>query len=174
MRHWLGLLGVAVAVACTPEMEVSGSWALCLDPEGALTADAVFGEQADSLFVDTIDLPGTTDLAGKGLAAAEPQYGLPVETMHLTRKHSFVGKAWYRKKVVAPYVWREKDLALYLERTKATKLYLDVALVDSCNNVSTPQLYNLGQLQPGVHTITLCVDNGGGVPEQVIRSSHLY
>ena len=174
MRHWLGLLGVAVAVACTPEMEVSGSWALCLDPEGALTADAVFGEQADSLFVDTIDLPGTTDLAGKGLAAAEPQYGLPVETMHLTRKHSFVGKAWYRKKVVAPYVWREKDLALYLERTKATKLYLDGALVDSCNNVSTPQLYNLGQLQPGVHTITLCVDNGGGVPEQVIRSSHLY
>ena len=175
MKRILGILGlVLAAVACTPEMEVSGEWGLCLDPAGGVTADSLLGERADSLFADAIVLPGTTDLAGKGLAAVEPQYGLPVETGRLTRRHSFVGKAWYRKKVVAPYVWREKDLALYLERTKATKLYLDDALVDSCNDVSTPQLYNLGKLRPGVHTITLCVDNGGGVPLQVIKSSHLY
>ena len=175
MRKVWGLLGLAVAaMACTPEMEVSGEWGLCLDPAGVVTVDSLLGERADSLFADTIILPGTTDLAGKGIAAVEPQYGLPVETGRLTRRHSFVGKAWYRKKVVAPYVWREKELALYLERTKATKLYLDGALVDSCNDVSTPQLYNLGKLRPGVHTIILCVDNGGGVPVQVIRSSHLY
>ena len=167
-------MAVLATVACTPEKEVTGEWGLCLDPAGVMTVDSLFGERADSLFADTIVLPGTTDLAGKGIAAVEPQYGLPVETGRLTRRHSFVGKAWYRKKVVAPYVWREKDLALYLERTKATKLYLDGVLVDSCNDVSTPQLYNLGKLRPGVHTITLCVDNGGGVPPQVIRSSHLY
>ena len=167
-------MAVLAAVACTPEMEVSGEWGLCLDPAGVVTADSLLGERADSLFADAIVLPGTTDLAGKGIPAVEPQYGQPVETGRLTRRHSFVGKAWYRKKVVAPYVWREKDLALYLERTKATKLYLDGALVDSCNDVSTPQLYNLGKLRPGVHTITLCVDNGGGVPVQVIKSSHLY
>ena len=167
-------MAVLAAAACTPEMEVSGEWGLCLDPAGVVTVGSLLGERADSLFSDTIVLPGTTDLAGKGIAAVEPQYGFPVETGRLTRRHSFVGKAWYRKKVVAPYVWREKDLALYLERTKATKLYLDGALVDSCNDVSTPQLYNLGKLRPGVHTITLCVDNGGGVPPQVIRSSHLY
>ena len=175
MRRVLGILSLAVAAAaCTPEKEVSGEWGLCLDPAGVVTVDSLLGERADSLFADAIVLPGTTDLAGKGIAAVEPQYGLPVETGRLTRRHSFVGKAWYRKKVVAPYVWREKDLALYLERTKATKLYLDGALVDSCNDVSTPQLYNLGKLRPGVHTITLCVDNGGGVPQQVIKSSHLY
>ena len=175
MRKVWGLLGLAVAaMACTPEMEVSGEWGLCLDPAGVVAVDSLLGERADSLFADTIVLPGTTDLAGKGIAALEPQYGLPMETGRLTRRHSFVGKAWYRKKVVAPYVWREKELALYLERTKATKLYLDGALVDSCNNVSTPQVYNLGMLRPGVHTITLCVDNGGGVPVQVIKSSHLY
>ena len=166
MRRELGILGLAVAaVACTPEMEVSGEWGLYLDPAEVVTVYSLLGERADSLFADTIVLPGTTDLAGKGIAAAEPQYGLPLDTMRLTRKHSFVGKAWYRKKVVAPYVWREKDLALYLERNKATKRYLDGALVDSCNDVSTPQLYNLGKLRPGVHTILLCVDNGGGVPE---------
>ena len=161
-------------VACTPELAVSGEWGLYLDPEGVVRVDSLLGERADSLFADSIVLPGTTDLAGKGLAAPDPQYGLPVETGRLTRRHSFVGKAWYRKKVVAPYVWREKELALYLERTKATKLYLDGHLVDSCNDVSTPQLYRLGKLHPGVHTITLCVDNGGGVPPQVIKSSHLY
>ena len=173
MKRWLILLCAVVAAACTPEMEVSGPWGVFLDLEGMVTADSLL-QAADSLFVDTIDLPGTTDLAGKGLAAPEPQYGLPVETMRLTRRHSFVGKAWYWKKVVAPYVWREKDLALYLERTKATTLYLDGQLVGSCNDVSTPQVYPLGKLHPGVHTLLLCVDNGGGVPEQVIRSSHLY
>ena len=164
---------VFAAVACTPGMEVSGPWGLYLDPEGVVTADSVF-VAADSLFADSIDLPGTTDLAGKGIAAPAPQYGKPVETGRLTRRFSYVGKAWYRKKVVAPYVWRDRELALYLERTKATKLYLDGRLVDSCNDVSTPQLYKLGKLHPGVHTLTLCVDNGGGVPEPVIRSSHLY
>ena len=167
-------LAVLAAVACTPELTVTGDWGLCLDPAGVVPVDSLLGERADSLFADSIVLPGTTDLAGKGMAAPDPQYGMPVETGRLTRRHSFVGKAWYRKKVVAPYVWREKELALYLERTKATKLYLDGALVDSCNDVSTPQLFRLGKLKPGVHTLTLCVDNGGGVPMQVIKSSHLY
>ena len=166
MERWLTILCAAILVACTPELPVSGPWSFRLDPEGTLTVD--------SLFNDTIELPGTTDLAGKGYEAEEPRYGLPVETGRLTRRHSYVGKAWYQKKVVAPYVWREKELALYLERTKATTLYLDGALVDSCNDVSTPQLYKLGKMHPGVHTLTLCIDNGGGVPEQVIRSSHLY
>ena len=74
MRKVWGLLGLAVAaMACTPEMEVSGEWGLCLDPAGVVTVDSLLGERADSLFADTIVLPGTTDLAGKGLAAVEPQ-----------------------------------------------------------------------------------------------------
>ena len=174
MKRWLTLLSVVAAVACTPGMEVSGPWDLYLDPEGRMTVDPLLGERADTLFADSIDLPGTTDLAGKGIAAPAPQYGKPVETGRLTRRFSYVGKAWYRKKVVAPYAWRDRELALYLERTKATTLYLDGHLVDSCNDVSTPQLYKLGKLHPGVHTLLLCVDNGGGVPEPVIRSSHLY
>ena len=170
MERWLTIIcATAAVVACTPDAGISGPWSFCLDPEGTVTAEALLSLEADSLFNDTIDLPGTTDLVGKGYAPKDT-----TETMRLTRRHSYVGKAWYQKKVVAPYVWREKDLALYLERTKATTLYIDGALVDSCNDVSTPQIYNLGKLRPGVHTITLCVDNGGGVPIPVIRSSHLY
>ena len=166
MKRWLAMGCLAVAVACAPEKDISGTWEFCLDPEGTVLADAPFD--------DTIDLPGTTDLAKKGNPAPVPGRRIPAETGRLTRRYRYVGKAWYRKRIVAPYVWRERDLALYLERTKASKLYLDGVLVDSCNDVSTPQLYRLGKLRPGVHTIALCVDNGGGVPEQVIRSSHLY
>ena len=136
MRRWLILICAAMAVACTPEAEVSGVGEFRLDPEGTLTVD--------SLFTDTITLPVTTDLAGKGY---EPER--TDETTHLTRRHRYVGKAWYRKRVVAPSVWKDQEIVLYLERTKASTLYLDGALVDSCNDVSTPQVYHLGRLRPG-------------------------
>ena len=169
MKRWIGAIWAAALVACTPDADISGTWNICLDPAGTMTADSLLSERVDSLFKGTITLPGTTDLAGLG---HEP--GRTEETAHLTRRHAYVGKAWYRKKVVAPAVWKDQDILLYLERTKASKLFLDGHLVDSCNDVSTPQIYRLGKLRPGVHTLTLCVDNAGGVPEQVIRSSHLY
>ena len=169
MKRWMSAICAAALVACTPDADISGTWSICLDPSGTMTADSLLTERTDSLFKNTITLPGTTDLAGLG---HEP--GQTDETAHLTRRHAYVGKAWYRKKVVAPAVWKDRDILLYLERTKATTLFLDGHLVDSCNDVSTPQTYNLGKLRPGVHTLTLCVDNGGGVPAQVIRSSHLY
>lgn len=147
--------------ACSPQTDLSGTWSFRLDPEGTVTPGTSFD--------DTIVLPGTTDLAGKGTLSDST-----VETARLTRWHAYVGKAWYRKTVSIPRAWREQDLELFLERTKVTTLYLDGALVGSCNDVSTPQTYRLGRLKPGKHVLTLCVDNGGGVPQGVIRSSHLY
>ena len=151
----------AITAACSSRTDLSGTWAFCLDPEETVTPNSSFN--------DTIVLPGTTDLAGKG-----SQPDSTVETARLTRRHYYVGKAWYRKTVSVPRAWREQDLELFLERTKATTLYLDGNLVGSCNDVSTPQTYLLGRLKPGKHVLTLCVDNGGGVPQGVIRSSHLY
>ena len=151
----------ALAAACSPQTDLSGTWSFCLDPEGTVTPATSFD--------DTIVLPGTTDLAGKG-----SQPDSTVETARLTRRNAYLGKAWYRKTVSIPRAWREQDLELFLERTKVTTLYLDGALVGSCNDVSTPQTYRLGRLKPGKHVLTLCVDNGGGVPQGVIRSSHLY
>ena len=155
------LFSAGLLFACAPETDLSGTWEFCLDTDGTVLPDDTFS--------DTIELPGTTDLAGKGF---EPDS--VVETARLTRRHAYVGKAWYRRTVRIPRAWKERDLVLYLERTKATKLYLDGTLADSCNDVSTPQEYVLGRLAPGTHTLTICVDNGGGVPEGVIRSSHLY
>ena len=84
-------MALLAAVACTPELAVSGEWGLYLDPEGKLTADSLLGDRADSLFADTIVLPGTTDLAGKGPAPTDTAL-----TTRLSRRHAYVGKAWYR------------------------------------------------------------------------------
>ena len=140
---------------------MAGSWEFALDPEGALSAGAKFE--------DSIRLPGTTDLAGKGNEPSET-----VVTVRLSRRHSYVGKAWYRKRITIPAAWSRKDVILFLERTKATTLFLDGKKIGSENNISTPQEYNLGHLKPGFHTIEIMVDNSGGVPDGVIRSSHMY
>ena len=162
MKRMLLPVAACLCMACAPKTDLSGLWEFCLDPEGSVSPEAPFAE--------TILLPGTTDLAGKGMEADTTV----VETARLTRRYAYVGKAWYRKTIRVPRRWKEENLNLFLERTKATTLYLDGAPVDSCNDVSTPQIYALGRLSPGTHTLALCVDNGGGVPEGVIRSSHLY
>ena len=147
--------------ACRPVTNLSGRWDFALDPEGTLTAD--------SQFEDRINLPGTTDLAGKG---HEPEDTM--ETSRLTRRHSYIGKAWYRRRITVPLAWKNREIFLLLERTKAATVFVDGRETASCNDVSTPQTYNLGRLRPGLHTLAVRVDNGGGVPEQVIRSSHMY
>ena len=147
--------------ACRPVTDLSGKWEFALDPEGTLTAD--------SQFEDSINLPGTTDLAGKGQEPADT-----VETSRLTRRHSYIGKAWYRRKITVPLVWKNKDIFLFLERTKAADVFLDGREVALGNDISTPQTYCLGKLSPGLHSLAIRVDNGGGVPVQVIRSSHMY
>ena len=93
MKRWLLIIGALALVACTPSDSISGEWEFRLDPHGTVTVD--------SLFADIIVLPGTTDLAGKGFAAMAPHDGIPPETGRLTRRYAYVGKAWYRKKVVA-------------------------------------------------------------------------
>lgn len=96
MKRILALVLLAGSLtACTSTLDLSGTWEFCLDPEGTIKADAPFAE--------TIELPGTTDLAGKG---AEP--GEEVETARLTRRHAYVGKAWYRKTISIPHAWKEE------------------------------------------------------------------
>lgn len=164
MKRWSFILVTLILLAggaCRPVTDLSGKWEFALDPEGKLTADGQYE--------DSINLPGTTDLAGKG---QEPED--TVETSRLTRRHSYIGKAWYRRKITVPLVWKDKDIFLFLERTKAADVFLDGREVASGNDISTPQTYCLGKLRPGLHSLAIRIDNGGGVPVQVIRSSHMY
>ena len=160
-----GLIAVllwAVLPQCTAdEIDLSGRWQFALDPDRRLTAA--------SALTDVMMLPGTTDTNQRG--NYQPA---GTETTHLTRPYTYKGRAWYSREVTIPKAWRRQTLHLFLERTKTTEVYVDGRLVGGSNDVSTPQEFTLGRLKPGSHLLTVMVDNGSGVPEQVYGSSHAY
>jgi hypothetical protein len=127
-------------------------------------------EESSKLPNTIVTLPGTTDTNHKGFSCKDT-----TETTHLTRLYYYKGKAWYKRTVNIPKSWKGKTITLFLERTKPTTVYVDEVCAGSCNDISTPQIYDLSNmLLPGIHTLTVMVDNAGGVPPQVISSSHAY
>lgn len=115
-------------------------------------------------------LPGTTDTNHLGITPADT-----TETTHLTRAYSYKGAASYSRGIAVPKTWKHRRVTLCLERTKPSWLYLDGILIDSCNDISTPQRYVLPRkLKPGPHLLTIVVDNSRGVPSQLYASSHAY
>ena len=142
------------------KIDLSGEWQFCLDPEGAVTAEAPFCE--------TVTLPGTTDTNRKGNALVKRD-----ETTHLSRLFSYTGRAWYRREVDIPKSWKKRRICLLLERTKPAEVYVDGRLAGQCDDISTPQRYDLTQwLTPGRHTLAVMVDNGTSLPPQIISNSH--
>ena len=103
-------------------------------------------------------LPGTTDTNHLGSTPADT-----TETTHLTRAYSYKGAASYSRGIVVPKTWKHRRVTLCLERTKPSWLYLDGVLIDSCNDISTPQRYVLPRkLKAGPHLLTIVVDKALG------------
>ena len=135
-------------------IDISGTWMVKL-------ADGRSG---------AVRLPGTTDTNRLGDAPADT-----TETTHLTRAYSYKGAAAYSRYIDVPKTWKHRRLTLFLERTKPTWVYLDGLLLDSCNDISTPQRYVLSRrVKAGSHLLTIVVDNSRGVPSQLYASSHAY
>ena len=100
-------------------------------------------------------LPGTMDESGKGL----PNVVSHVD--RLSRKFEYNGPAWYQREVVVPKDWADMDITLCLERCHwETAVFVDGQPIATDERLSTPNRFNLTkQLTPGVHTLTICVDN---------------
>jgi len=73
----------------------------------------------------------------------------------------YVGPAWYQKKVEIPSSWKDKNIHLFLERCHwETRVWVDDIEAGIQNSLGTPHIYDLSQwLTPGMHTLTICVDN---------------
>src|SRR5688500_11704893 len=75
-------------------ISLKGTWSVKTDPQKT-------GEQQQwykQVFEQTIQLPGTLDDAGIGQASQLTADSLNRDVLlHLTRKHSYVGHAWYAK-----------------------------------------------------------------------------
>lgn len=94
-------------------IDISGNWSMSLDKANAGEARGFENME----FSDFISLPGTTDMAGYGdpdtlkLTLTKPQL------LHLTRKHSYIGQAWYSREIQIPAEYIGKHFILSFERT---------------------------------------------------------
>ena len=148
-------LGVCLMVHAIPtdRIDLAGLWRFQLDPMG-------FGKTPGSelylaKLTETITLPGSTDEGGKGVT------NVVAHVDRLSRKFEYCGQAWYQREVVIPEEWKGKEVILSLERCHwETAVYVDGRHVATDERLSTPNRFVLTQqLTPGLHTITLCVDN---------------
>ncbi len=141
---------VAMAlVSCKREtsVDLSGTWEVSLD------SLATF---------EPMQLPGTTDIAGLG----EPNTLEPAisgeQILRLTRRHSFLGAAWYRREFNVPRSMAGKPLELVLERVLwQSSVWIDgVRLEGAEESLTTPHRYLLAKgLEAGSHEIMLRIDN---------------
>lgn len=155
-NHFLFAVAFCCALQLNAQQEVqdlSGTWRFQLDPMG-------FGKTPGSelylsKLTESIMLPGSTDEGGKGILTTARHVD------RLTRKFEYCGQAWYQREVVVPDSWAGKQITLHLERCHwETALYVDGQLVEVKEHLSVPNRFDLTkQLTPGMHTLTLCVDN---------------
>ena len=134
-------------------LDLSGIWRFQSDIMG-------FGKTAGSeLYLsklsESIVLPGTTDEGGKGIMNTARYVD------RLSRKFEYCGQAWYQREVSIPEDWKDKEITLLLERCHwETAVYVDGNPIGTEEHLITPNRFNLtAQLTPGVHTLTICVDN---------------
>lgn len=134
-------------------INLSGLWRFQTDPMG-------FGKTPGSelytcRLTENIMLPGSMDENGKGI----PNNASYID--RLSRKFEYCGQAWYQREIEIPESWKNKEIILFLERCHwETSVYVDGIPAGTDERLSTPNRFVLTrQLTPGIHTLTLCIDN---------------
>ncbi len=76
----------------------------------------------------------------------------------------YLGKAWFAKQINIPEHWDDQRVTLFLERCHwETKLWIDGEYFGSNLSLGTPHIYDLSKVEPGKHSMVLCVDNSDKV-----------
>jgi len=154
IRLFLSAAALAGLLAASDARSIplAGTWGFRLDSANAGHKEQWFEQKLDT---QTIFLPGSTDQAGFGDKTITPPKGV------LTRPYRYEGAAWYDRPVFIPPQWRGQRITLFLERPHyQTEVWVDGKPFGMQNSLSTPHVYDLtSALSPGVHRITICVDN---------------
>lgn len=116
-----------------------------------------------------INLPGTVDES-----RLSPRNSDTLNTGQLTRTNPYVGKMKYTKEIEIPSSSAQKEWRLIMERTKPSTIWVDGDSIGSSSLILSPQLYNLGKLSEGKHTISIEIDNSPGSVPQGIHGSHAW
>ncbi|WP_417444501.1 sugar-binding domain-containing protein [Joostella sp.] len=166
-NFYCGFLLLLLFSNCSKEVQTSislaGEWNLKLD---SLNVGEKEGWAKNKIEDITISIPGTLDDSGIGKPnTLEPALNNYVLS-NLTRKHQYIGKAWYQKEVEIPSNWEDKSIELLLERViwKST-VYIDGERIDSKNSLIGKHQYDLTKkLSTGKHLLTVVIDNSNIFP----------
>ena len=166
IHHISILIVIFVLSSCSSKVskiDLSGVWEVKLDSTNIGDSE----DWASNNFVGTsIDLPNTLDDVAIGTPSTlEPAINNYVMS-NLTRKHQYIGKAWYQKEIEIPASWKDKNIQLGLERIIwESSVYVDGNLIGSANSLVGSHNYNLTKsLTPGKHLLTVCIDNSNKFP----------
>ena len=154
-------------------IDLSGKWGIALDSTD-------IGEQEkwyEKHFSQSIQLPGTTDDAGIGIPNSyTPKLEKP-QLLRLTRKHSYIGAAWYTREINIPETMAGKTLVLRLERVMwKSELWIDGIKHHTIEeSLTTPHCFLMPEgLTAGRHTFTLRIDNRKQHDISVNDLAHAY
>ncbi|GAA4973920.1 sugar-binding domain-containing protein [Algibacter aquimarinus] len=155
-----------ILTACSPKIEdidLSGEWQVKLDS----TSIGITENWASSKLQGTpISLPATLDDAGLGTPnKLEPAINNYVMS-NLTRKHQYIGKAWYQREIEIPNSWENKTVTLKLERVLwESTVYLNGEKIGSANSLIGKHSFELPKsVTSGKHLLTVVVDNSNKFP----------
>jgi hypothetical protein len=182
LNRWPAVIVLALVMTATLRAEnaqsLAGQWRFQLD-----RADVGVGERwFTRMLPDTFTLPGSLPAAGIGddISTNTPWTGGIVDQSWFTApefakyrqpgnvkvpfwlqpEKYYAGVAWFQRDIEIPQGWEGKRVVIFLERVHwESRVWVDDRLVGTNDSLSTPHEYDLGQLAPGRHTLSIRVDN---------------
>lgn len=172
--HSLFMLALVGGTAAAGTVDLTGKWKFALDP-GDLGINAA---PADWRFPDGIELPGT--VTGRGFGEppsfktawtgdgwrypgmfkewqADGNFKFP---FFLQPPKQYAGPAWFQREIVIPDDWKGMRAMVCLERVHWQSIaWVDGREAGKSDSLGTPHEFDLGELSPGKHTLTLRIDN---------------
>ena len=172
------LISIFGCAAADNAISLDGQWRFQLD-----RADAgIAGRWFEHALTDKIKLPGSLTAQGVGddITADTPWVGGVKQSPWFTApeyaayrqpgnvkvpfwlqpEKYYAGAAWCQRDIEIPKNWNGQHVVLSLERPHwETRVWLDDKLIGTNDSLSTPHEYDIGQVAPGKHTLTIRVDN---------------
>ncbi len=172
------LAALSGSIARAQTLSLAGQWRFQLDRADAGINERWFTNKLNG----TVRLPGSLPEQGIGddISTNTPWTGTIVDRSWFTApeyakyrqpgnvkipfwlqpEKYYAGAAWFQRDVEVPKDWAGKRVVLFLERAHwETCLWVDGHMVGTNDSLSTPHEYDLGELAPGTHSLTLRVDN---------------
>lgn len=145
------------------KISLVGEWTVKLDSTNIGKSENWASNKFDG---KVINLPSTLDDAKIGtpnkLEPAMNNYVLS----NLTRKHQYIGKAWYQKEIEISEILEDKQILLSLERIIwESTLFINGKEVGAKNSLIGAHIFDVTSfIKKGKNLVTICVDNSNKFP----------